>query len=242
MLMSRIDLHTHTFFSDGELLPSELVRRAQVKGYAAIGIADHGDASNLEEMFARLYRFLDAQGGDFPLTIIPSVEITHVPPAQIAPLARLARELGAGLVVVHGETIVEPVAAGTNRAAAECADVDILAHPGLISLEDARRAAANGVLLEITSRRGHSLTNGHVAVTARAAGARLVVDTDGHSPDDLIDQETACRVARGAGLTEAEVEAATVTNPRALVARAQERIAAFLARKQQKSVTPYKSS
>ncbi|RLD98934.1 MAG: PHP domain-containing protein, partial [Aquificota bacterium] len=25
-----VDLHTHTTFSDGELIPSELVRRAQV--------------------------------------------------------------------------------------------------------------------------------------------------------------------------------------------------------------------
>jgi predicted metal-dependent phosphoesterase TrpH len=33
-----IDLHTHSFLSDGELLPSELVRRAKVKGYRIIGI------------------------------------------------------------------------------------------------------------------------------------------------------------------------------------------------------------
>jgi uncharacterized phage-associated protein len=31
-----IDLHTHTLFSDGELLPSELVRRAEMTGYEAL--------------------------------------------------------------------------------------------------------------------------------------------------------------------------------------------------------------
>src|SRR5512140_3087256 len=163
---TRIDLHTHTFFSDGELVPSELIRRAAVRGYAAIAITDHADASNIEELLVRLYRFLREQGNDLPLIVIPSLELTHLPPARIAPLARRAKELGAGLVVVHGETIVEPVAPGTNRAAAECAEVDILAHPGFITLDEARLAAANGVHLEITSRRGHSLTNGHVAITA----------------------------------------------------------------------------
>lgn len=29
----RIDLHTHSIFSDGELLPSELARRADVLGH-----------------------------------------------------------------------------------------------------------------------------------------------------------------------------------------------------------------
>lgn len=227
MEATRIDLHTHTLFSDGDLLLSELLRRAQVKGYAAIGISDHGDASNLEEIFARLYKFLREQDASFPLTVIPSVELTHIPPTHIARLARRAKELGAGLVVVHGETIVEPVAPGTNRAAVECADVDILGHPGFVTLEEAEIAARNEVHLEITARRGHSLTNGHVAQIARVSGAKLVVDTDAHASADLIDQEFAQRVARGAGLNDREVEAATVTNPRRLVERAQERIARF---------------
>ncbi len=228
MEATRIDLHTHTFFSDGDLLPSELVRRAVVKGYAAIGISDHGDASNLQQIFERLYQFLRDEGKDYAITIIPSVELTHVAPERVAPLARKAKELGAGLVVVHGETIVEPVLPGTNRAAVECRDVDILAHPGFVTVEEARLAAQNGVHLEITSRRGHSLTNGHVALTARAGGASMVVDTDAHSPDDLIGQEFARAVARGAGLDEKEIEAATVTNPRALVQRAQMRMGKFV--------------
>ena len=33
-----IDLHTHTLNSDGELLPAELWRRAQVRGYRFLGI------------------------------------------------------------------------------------------------------------------------------------------------------------------------------------------------------------
>ncbi len=230
MESQRIDLHTHTFFSDGDLAPAELVRRAQVKEYAALAIADHGDASNLEELFARLYKFLAARPDNTAPFVIPAVELTHLAPAQIAPLARRAKELGAGLVVVHGETVVEPVAAGTNRAAVECPDVDILAHPGLVTVEEARTAAQNGVYLEISARKGHSLTNGLVAQRAREAGARLVVNTDGHSPADLIDQAMACIVARGAGMGEAQVEAATIWNPRQLVERAQGRMRSFMNR------------
>jgi putative hydrolase len=216
----RIDLHVHSFFSDGVLLPSEILQRAAAKDYGAIAITDHADASNLDEIVSSLVRFAKEQREDFPLTFVPGVELTHTAPASIAPLARRARGLGAGLVVVHGETIVEPVMGGTNRAAVECAEVDILAHPGLITLEEARIAAENGVYLEITSRSGHCLTNGHVVQIARQAGAKLVLNTDTHTPGDMIDQEMARLVAAGAGLTQEEIQVVTVVNPQALVQRA----------------------
>jgi histidinol phosphatase-like PHP family hydrolase len=219
----RIDLHVHSFLSDGALLPSELLRRVVVKGYRAIAITDHADASNMEDLITGLVRFALQQELDFPLTFIPGVELTHVAPRSVAPLAQRAKELGAGLVLVHGETISEPVRPGTNRAAVKCPAVDILAHPGLITLEEARLAAENDIYLEITSHRGHCLTNGHVANIARQTGARLVVNTDTHRPQDMIDQEMARRVAAGAGLNETEVEAATVTNPQELVQKAVEK-------------------
>jgi histidinol phosphatase-like PHP family hydrolase len=214
----RIDLHTHSFFSDGVLLPSEQLRRAVVKGHAVLAITDHADASNLEDLLARMLEFWRQQKDDFELTFLPGIELTHVAPRSIAPLARRAKEWGA-LVVVHGETIVEPVAPGTNAAAVACPDVDMLAHPGLISVEEALQAVENGVYLEITSRRGHGLANGHVARVAREAGACLVVNTDTHEPIDMIDQETARLVATAAGLDEDEVYAATTTHPQALVRR-----------------------
>ncbi len=205
---ARVDLHTHSFLSDGALLPGEMLRRAEALGYGALAITDHADASNLDEVVNQLARFAVEGATAFDVTFIPGVEITHVRPAQIAPLARRARHLGARLVVVHGETLMEPVFPGTNRAAVECPDVDILAHPGLITEEEAAMAAANGVILEISARGGHNLTNGHVARIARLTGARLVVNTDTHAPGDMIDQARAWLVALGAGLTEEEARAA----------------------------------
>ncbi len=215
----RIDLHTHTIYSDGALLPSELLRRAAVKGHCALAITDHADASNLDELIARLLRLRQEQRDDFGVHLLVGLELTHVGPASIAGLARRAKLLGADLVVVHGETIVEPVAPGTNRAAIASPDVDLLAHPGFLTLEEARQATERGCLIELTSRKGHSLTNGHVARVCIEAGAAMVVDTDTHDPSDLIDFAFAQRVAAAAGLNAAQVEAATVVNPQALLER-----------------------
>jgi histidinol phosphatase-like PHP family hydrolase len=224
-------MHVHTFFSDGTLLPSELIQRATVVGHRALAITDHADSSNLESLLESVLRFVGEQGDDWTCRVVPGVELTHVAPARIGTLAQRAKELGAAVVVVHGETPVEPVAAGTNQAAVECPFVDILAHPGFVTLREANSAAENGVHLELTARHGHCLANGHVAWVARQTEARLLVNTDAHSPSELIDQAFARRVAAGAGLTQTEIEMATVTNPSALLARALRRLASTVAQR-----------
>jgi histidinol phosphatase-like PHP family hydrolase len=194
-----IDLHTHTVFSDGELIPCELVRRAEMKGCRALGITDHVDFTNVELVLNQVSKVKELEDV-LEMKILVGVELTHVPPAKMEKLATLAKRLGADLIVVHGETPVEPVAPGTNRKALEIG-ADILAHPGFISPEEADLARDNNVCLELTARRGHNITNGHVARLALEAGAKMVVDTDAHAPDDLIDRERAIGIARGAGLT-----------------------------------------
>jgi putative hydrolase len=212
-----IDLHMHTLMSDGELIPAELVQRAKAAGYRALAITDHADQSNLEEMVPALARAARALTSGSGLLVLPGVEITHVPPAQIPDLIARARVLGAAVVVVHGETPVEPVPAGTNRAAI-AGGADILAHPGLITPEDARQAKKQGVFLEITSRGGHSLTNGHVAKTALAAGCALLCNSDTHVPGNLHTPELRKKVVLGAGLPLAQL-AAMQKNAEALCRR-----------------------
>ena len=200
-----IDLHTHSIFSDGELIPSELARRAVVKGYRAIAITDHADYSNLDFIIPRMITVCAKIREVSSIRALPGIELTHVHPDHIAPLAKQARALGARIVVVHGETIVEPVMPGTNRAALQ-APVDILAHPGLLSEEDARMAADGPVFLEISARQGHSLCNGRVAALARRFGAKLILNTDTHSPRDLVDRDMAVMIAKGAGMSGEEIE------------------------------------
>lgn len=194
-----IDLHTHTFFSDGVLIPSELVRRLEAIDYDAVALTDHADSSNLDFIVPRIVQVAEDLNHAQKVKVVPGIELTHVPPSLIEPLVKKARELGARLVVIHGETIVEPVAPGTNRAGLE-AGADIIAHPGLITEGDVELAAEKGVCLEITSRRGHSLSNGHVAGLASKAGARLVLNSDAHAPGDFMTDAFAQKVIQGAGI------------------------------------------
>jgi putative hydrolase len=194
-----IDLHTHSFFSDGELIPSELIRRFEALGYAAVAITDHVDSSNLDFIVPGIVRAAEELNRCQAVKVVPGVELTHVPPVLIESLSRKARDLGARLVVVHGETIVEPVPSGTNRAAL-AAGVDVIAHPGLISLEEVRMAVEKGILLEISGRKGHSLANGHVARLAGETGAALILNSDTHSPGDMMTGTLARKIVEGSGL------------------------------------------
>jgi histidinol phosphatase-like PHP family hydrolase len=197
------DLHTHSILSDGEMLPTELIRRMAVTGYTTVAITDHVDLSNAGSVLDTL-SLVRESAKMYGVRLLCGVEITHVPPAQIAGLAKRAKSQGADIVVVHGETPVEPVAEGTNLAACSCGYVNVLAHPGLISVEEARLAQENGIALEITSRGGHNRTNGHVVRIAQEAGCQLVVDSDAHAPHDILDKRAKFLVAKGAGLTDAE--------------------------------------
>jgi histidinol phosphatase-like PHP family hydrolase len=197
------DFHTHSILSDGEMLPIELIRRMSVLGYTTVAITDHVDTSNAVPVVQAL-RQIRESAHLFGVRLLCGVEITHVPPAQIAGLARKVKKAGADIVVVHGETPVEPVAAGTNHAACGCRDIDVLAHPGLITIADAMLAAKNGIALELTSRGGHNRTNGYVARIAHEASCQLVIDSDAHAPGDLLDKRAKFIIGKGAGLTDAE--------------------------------------
>jgi histidinol phosphatase-like PHP family hydrolase len=202
-----VDLHTHTLLSDGALVPAEHIRRAESRGYDILGFADHVDLATMDTVLPQLIeaaRRENELGGR--LRVLAGVELTHVRPAHLAEATQRARELGAQVVICHGETLVEPVMEGTN-AAAIAAGVDILAHPGLIPEALVAEAAQRGVRLEISAKGGHCLANGHVAALARACSATLLFGSDAHGPGQLATPEFARRVCRAAGLSEQDVEA-----------------------------------
>ena len=211
------DFHTHTFLSDGVLSPIELIRRALVCGYKAMAITDHVGLGNIEYVLNTLVIDCAQATKRWDILVLPGVEITHVPKEDIDLVARTAKEMGAKIVAVHGETVVEPVEPGTNEAAVRSSSVDILAHPGLISLDVARIAAERGVYLEVSARKSHAYANGHVAKVAKEAGASLVLDSDAHEPDDLLTPEFMLKVAKGAGLDDDEIHALLQLNPRDLL-------------------------
>lgn len=200
-----IDLHTHSIFSDGELIPFELITRAAANGYSALAITDHMDASNIDLIIPRVVKAIEKIRPYSSVEVLPGAEITHAPPELIPELVKEARRLGAKIVIVHGETIVEPVVKGTNRAAIQ-AGADIISHPGLITTEDLLFAKEKNVMLEITSRKGHALANGHVAKEAVRFGVSLCINTDSHGPADLITKDMARNILLAAGIEENRID------------------------------------
>lgn len=199
------NLHCHSLLSDGVLLPSEVAVRYLSLGYKIIAITDHADYSNIETITTSILELTGHWPKSQPIKILPGIELTHLPPEQFQPLAAYARSRGIKIIVAHGETLAEPVINGTNRAALE-ADIDILAHPGLISAKDATLAGKNNIFLEITSRKGHGDTNAHVAEQALKTGAKLILNTDSHEPQDIISPKELRNAALKSGLSPMEIK------------------------------------
>ncbi len=198
------NLHCHSLLSDGTLLPSEVCMRYLVSGYQIIAITDHADYSNIKQAVTGILEFTSKWPKSSPIKVLSGIELTHLPFEQFKPLSKYARTKGIKIIVAHGESPVEPVLKGTNRAALE-ADIDILSHPGLILDEDVLLAKKKGIFLEVTSRKGHNMTNDHVIESALKFGAKLILNTDSHKPHDIIRPEQLISIARKSGLSGTQI-------------------------------------
>ncbi|HZY91183.1 MAG TPA: histidinol phosphate phosphatase domain-containing protein [Thermoplasmata archaeon] len=214
----RYDFHAHSFLTDGQLSPTDMWREADRRLHRALALTDHVALEDPKPLLDRLHAEARAWEGS-PMTTLVGVEVTMVPPRRIADVAKTARRAGAEIVIVHGESVVEPVAPGTNLAALDAAEVDLLAHPGRLTEKEAELARANDKVLELSARRGHALTNGLVALRAVAAGAALVVDSDAHHADQLVAFELARAIAEGAGVAAPRVQDVLSDAPKRLLAR-----------------------
>ena len=61
-------------------------------------------------------------------------------------------------------------------------------------------AKKRGVALEITTRKGHCQGNPHVAKLAKRCGAKLVLNTDTHTPENLLTMELIAETLIACGL------------------------------------------
>ena len=221
--IGRCDFHTHSFLSDGVLLPIEQLRRALIVGHVGYGITDHVSLSNID-IIPKLIEDCKLATKHWGILAIPGVEVTHVPVNAIEEVVEKSIELGALIVVIHGETIAEPVEPGTNLKAASIKNVDILAHPGLISKEVAGQCKKNEVFVEITSNKTHRVTNGHVAKIGKESNVKFIQNTDTHSPSDMLDYAGGEKILLAAGFSEEEVEIILQNNIREFLTRIYERL------------------
>ena len=199
------NLHCHSLLSDGVLLPSEIAVRYAALGYKAIAITDHADYSNIAFVVSSILEFTKHWPKNSPIKVLSGVELTHLPLEQFKPLAEYARKEGIQIIIGHGQTLAEPVIKGTNLAALE-SDIDILAHPGLITEKEVELAKRRNVFLELTSRKGHCISNPHVAEVALKAGAKLIINSDTHEPRDFISSKEMMRVGTKAGLSQKQID------------------------------------
>ncbi|MDD5730677.1 MAG: histidinol phosphate phosphatase domain-containing protein [Candidatus Omnitrophica bacterium] len=199
------NLHCHSLLSDGELLPSEVAVHYAAKGYSIIAITDHTDYSNIDSNIKSITEFCRRWPASQPVKVLPGIELTHLPAEQFAPLAKYARKNGIKIIVAHGQTPVEPVISGTNQAALE-ADIDILAHPGNISVKEVKLASKRGIFLEISGRKGHNRGNRQVVKQALLYGANLILNTDSHAPEDIISPAQLANIGIKAGLSRKQID------------------------------------
>jgi putative hydrolase len=101
-----IDLHTHSIFSDGELIPAELAQRAFAAGYKALAITDHVDHSNIDFILPRIIKVCSKITEEGKIKVFPGVEIHACRSAQIAGMADEARKLGAKIVLYTGKQLL----------------------------------------------------------------------------------------------------------------------------------------
>jgi putative hydrolase len=212
-----IDFHTHTFLSDGGNSPIELIRYACANGYSIIGITDHVSYSNIDYIIEAAIRDCRLAERFWNIKAVAGVELTNIPAKSINEIARYAKEKGAKLVIVHGESISENVEPGTDYNAVNSDYVDILAHPGLITPEEAKEAEKRGIYLEITYKGGNCLANGHVVRTGRQAGAKFLINSDSHLHKDLFSGDMQIKVGKGAGLEADEITEIIEINSKALL-------------------------
>lgn len=212
------DFHIHSFFSDGVLLPSEIIRRVIVKDHKAIAITDHADVSNIDWLINNLKKISkEINQSDLDFRLLVGVELTHIPPSRIDRVARMAKDQGAELIVVHGETLVEPVMTGTNQAAIESDAVDILAHPGYLTPDQVELGSQRDLYFELSGRKGHCLGNGLVARLCEKYQGKLLVNSDAHAPGDFLDRSFAEKILIGSGLRKNSFGEILEKNPQELL-------------------------
>jgi len=70
----RVDLHVHTYYSDGDLSPHEVVLLAKERGVEVVGIADHDTVDGVAEAIRA--------GCEIGVQVIAGVEITSMMPGR----------------------------------------------------------------------------------------------------------------------------------------------------------------
>jgi len=219
----RGDLHMHTTATDGRADAETMALAARAAGLEYIAITDHSRAiamaNGLDEArtleHARAIRELNARLDG--ITVLAGIECDIRADGSMDLADDCLAELDVVIASVHS-AFNQDAQQMTDRLlrAIACPWVDVLGHPtGRLILKrepyrfDAERvftaAAAAGVALEINSQIDRLDLDEVHARLARERGARLIIDSDAHSPAGLGALRWGAAVARRAWLQAGDV-------------------------------------
>ncbi len=143
---NEIDLHMHTFYSDGRASPRELLTGAKHKGLRTVAITDHETA--------RASREGAGPARDLGLSLIPAIELTAAWPGYVGHGGGPDIDILGYFIDPHHELLLEHEAQARERLSARAQTVcdhlqrsgyalrldDVLAtnahHPGFVALRD----------------------------------------------------------------------------------------------------------
>ena len=215
----RGELHCHTIASDGRNTIAQMAEAARERGYEYLAITDHsashGFGNNVEpdELQRQIERIHEADAAIEGITVLAGSEVNVLPDGTLDYEDDLLAELDWVIGSLHSSfRLGEREQTERMIAAMEHPLVDAIGHPTgrLIDRREpyeidieaiADAAARTGTFLEINGnpdRRDLSEVNARLAVEA---GARIVIDSDGHGVETLRNVRYGIATARRAWLT-----------------------------------------
>jgi DNA polymerase (family X) len=218
----RGDLHMHTTLSDGHASVEEMAAAARELGYEYIAITDHsashgfGDDVQPDELLRRLEE-IRSLPDDLGIQVLAGTETNVLPDGSLDYADDVLEQLDWVIASLHTSfRLNEKKQTERMLRAMEHPLVDAIGHPTGRLLERREpypldldrviaKAVETGTFLEINANPDRRDLNDVYARAAAEAGVTLLVDSDAHWPDTLMNMRYGVATARRAWLTAADV-------------------------------------
>ncbi|WP_214852881.1 DNA polymerase/3'-5' exonuclease PolX [Exiguobacterium sp. s166] len=219
----KADVHMHTTWSDGTLSVDELVDACAARGYSWMAITDHSKymkfVNGLTEERLRKQRVeIEAARKKHPaMTILCGVEMDILPDGSLDYENEFLQEMDYVIASIHSkfDQTEEEIMQRLENA---CRNpyVSLIAHPTgrIIGRRDGyavnidrlvELAAETGTALEMNANPGRFDLTASSLAKAKAAGVKIMINTDTHRPEMLEDMKLGVLHARKAYLEPSDV-------------------------------------
>lgn len=214
----RGDLHMHTTASDGRNTIAEMVAAAQARGYEVICITDHSQSSAIanglkpDRLMQHIRDVREVASRSTGIAVWVGAEVDILSEGRLDYADDVLAQLDFVVASVHvGMSQDRDLNTRRTLAAIRNPYVNLIAHPSgrLINRREAmpldveaiaREAARTGTALEINASTYRLDLKDQHARLARDLGAKICIDTDAHSTDQLDQMAFGVMTARRAGL------------------------------------------